>query len=79
MAERVGPIRPGEVNRQKLKQFPDAVFESFNELIVENDSNGTSVVDQHEVVKRMVSRGLDPDLIYKRGWLDIEGVYRKAG
>lgn len=75
---RVRPISPDEVSDRKVQIFPDAVFESFNELIVENDCGGRSIVKQKDVVKLMESKGLNSAEIYKRGWLNIEEVYRKA-
>lgn len=77
-AERVRPISPDEVAGRKIQVFPDAVFEAFNELIVENDCGGRSIVRQKDVVKLMENKGLNSAEIYKRGWLNIEEVYRKA-
>jgi hypothetical protein len=78
-SERIQPIKPKEVADYKRENFPNEVFEAFNELIVENAGPGEIVVKQKDVVKRMVDKGLNRDEIYKKGWLDIEDVYRKAG
>lgn len=79
MAERIGPISPKEVADKKMEMFPDAVFEAFNEMIVQNAGIGEITVKQDDVVALMVKKGLDRNEIYKNGWLDVEDVYRKAG
>lgn len=78
-AEKIGPISPQEVVDVKRKNLPDEVFQSFNELIARNYSGGSATVYQSEVVDLMVGKDLDQSEIYKKGWLDIEGIYRKAG
>ncbi|MFA5933232.1 MAG: hypothetical protein WCV81_03125 [Microgenomates group bacterium] len=76
---KVRPISPEEVAKKKIETFPDAVIESFNELIVENDDGRRDIiVKQKDAVKLMESKGLNSAEIYKRGWLNIEEMYRKA-
>lgn len=79
--ERIKPISPKEVANEKQRLFPNEVFEAFNEMIVQNAGGGGGriSVDQGEVVDLMVKKGLNRDLIFKNGWLDVEDVYRKAG
>lgn len=77
--ERIGPISPKDVEKEKIINFPSEVFEAFNELIIENSGSGEIYVGQKEVVARMIQKGLSKDEIYKKGWLDVEDVYRKAG
>ena len=79
MPERIKPISPMEVESEKRKNFPREVFEAFNELIVENAGSGEITVKQKDVVARMVKKGLNANEIFKKGWLDVEDVYRKAG
>jgi len=77
---KVRPIRPSQVAKRKKIDFPDAVFEAFNELIVKNCSaGGYAVVMQNEVVALMVHKGLERKKIYENHWLDVEDVYRSAG
>lgn len=78
-AEKIGPIKPKEVAKEKVIIFPDEVFQSFNELIIEKIHGHYATILQKEVVERMVSKGLDRDEIFKKGWLNIESVYQKAG
>lgn len=79
MDKKVAPIKPSEVAKRKQETMPDAVLESFNELIAEDFSNGSATVIQKKVVALMIAKGLKRDDIFDKGWLDVEGIYRKAG
>jgi hypothetical protein len=74
-----GPIKPSEVAFAKVNTFPDAVWDSFNELITQNYSDGSAIVEQADVVKLMVEMGLDREDINSKGWLNVEDAYEKAG
>lgn len=76
---RVGPLEPNEVAEAKQEQIPAEVFEVFNTLITENFSSGQAVVKQKDVVALMKEVGIDTAEAFKRGWLDIEEIYMKAG
>lgn len=68
------PITPDEVDEGK--HIPAEVIEAFNELIAE----GSGHVKQKDAVARIVQKmGLDSNVVYQRGWLNVEGAYRKAG
>lgn len=73
------PLKPEEVTELKEKTIPDVVFETFNELIVQNICNGYSTFKQKDVVALLVKRGLNREEIFAKGWLDIEDIYRKVG
>jgi hypothetical protein len=75
------PIRPNEVRGKKQGVLPDAVLESFNELIVKKyDPNCKSaIVQQSDVVALMEQKGLSPQDIFDNGWLNIEDTYRFVG
>jgi len=75
----VHPIKPSEVAKKKAIDFPDAVFEAFNQLIAQNFSAGYAVVKQDEVVALMVKKGLKRGEIFRNHWLDVEDVYKAAG
>lgn len=79
MARKVRPIRPSEVVRKKRDDFPDIVFEAFNELIAQKLSGRIATIEQAEVVALMVAKGLREGDIFDKGWLDIEDVYYDAG
>ncbi len=74
------PIKPNEVAKEKVSSIPDEVLEAFNELITENYSNGRATVMQDAVVDRIRAKmGDKAKDMFKKGWLDVEGVYEKAG
>lgn len=73
------PITPKEVVSLKKSLIPDAVIESFNELIAENYSAEESSFKLKSVVARMVKKGLKLKDIHDNGWLDVEDIYEKAG
>ncbi len=79
MKNKVQPIKPEEVESEKLKILPDEVFAAFNEIIVKNYHNRSSNFKQKEVVKIMTEKGLKSKEIFENGWLDVEELYRKQG
>src|SRR3989338_5420223 len=79
MANKVSPIRPDEVAKEQSITFPDAVFESFNALILQNFVNGYATIKQEDVVTLMVDKGLVVNDIFKKGWLNVEEAYQQAG
>jgi hypothetical protein len=79
VAEKVKPIRPEEVGDQQMEDFPDAVFEAFNEMIAANNNQGHHTFKVKDVVALMVKKGLKSKEIHENGWLDIEAAYKKAG
>jgi hypothetical protein len=79
MANKVKPIKPSEVASKKGSDFPDAVFEAFNELIARDFHEGSATVLQSDVVELMIKKGLKREEIYEHGWLNVEEAYRAAG
>ena len=79
MAKKVAPISPSDVAGAKERTFPNEVLESFNELITQKFSGGSATIQQDDVVKLMVQKGLDHGEIIDKGWLDVEDVYRASG
>jgi hypothetical protein len=80
-----GPVTPQEALNLKKENIPDYVFTAFNELISENLSNGRAKVEQPNVVARILQKAAIGNIeitrseIFSKGWLDVEGIYRKAG
>lgn len=68
-------------NVKKVIHFPTEVIESFNELITENFNGSSATVMQKDVVERIISKNsqIDREEMFKKHWLDVEDVYRKAG
>ena len=73
------PIRPEDVVTHKQVGIPPGVFSVFNDLIAENYKNGRAQILQGSVVERLVGVGFVRDEIFRRGWLDVEAIYREAG
>ncbi len=76
---KAGPISPDEA--ESGEHIPAEVFEAFNELIRE----GRGTVRQRAAVERITQKmqakdpGFDSKEVYRKGWLDVEGAYRKKG
>lgn len=77
--ERIKPVRPQEVLDLKKQQIPDAVIEAFNELIANDFKSDSSTVMQKDVVKLLKVKGINVNEAFDKGWLDVEGIYIKAG
>lgn len=75
----IRPIAPDEVTRHKVEEFPPEVIETSNRFIVEKVLNGEALVFQGDVVDDLVLKGLQRAQIFKRGWLNVEDMYREAG
>ncbi len=75
----IQPIRPEDIVDNKIELFPDAIFATFNTLITQKFSAGVSTVMQDDVVSMLKEVGLDIDEVYKKGWLNVEEVYRASG
>ena len=73
-------ISPDQVAQQKSKQFPDAVFDAFNELIAKNFSSGSATVRQDEVTQLICAKlGITSQAAFDAGYLNVEEVYKEAG
>jgi hypothetical protein len=79
MAKKIAPIKPSEVAAQRLNDMPEAVIETFNELIAKNCAGGFGTLLQKDVVKALVAKGLNRSDIFNNHWLDVEEIYWKAG
>jgi hypothetical protein len=77
--DKVLPIKPNEVAEYQKKNLPNAVIETFNELIASKFVNGSATVKQSDVIKLMLKKGLNKDDIEEKGWLNVEEVYRLDG
>lgn len=74
----VEPIKPDQVKANKLASIPDEVIEAFNELIAKNFSDGFARVEQSDVIRLAILKGLNRTLFDHR-WLDVEDLYRAQG
>jgi hypothetical protein len=78
----VEPITPREAEKRNgitKSGIPDVVFETFNNLIAEKFNGHTSTFSQTEVMLKLHNAGLKSSIVFDRGYLDVDGYYRKAG
>ena len=73
------PITPRQALKDKVTVLPDGVIKVFNFLIVSNLADGEACISQKEAVTALVKEGFTRNEIFKKGWLDIEDIYRAAG
>lgn len=74
------PISPKEVGKEKDSKIPTDVIDVFNEMIVETWDGTEAYVRQPDVVKRIAKKmKVSRNDIFENNWLDVEGVFRKAG
>jgi len=69
------PIKPHEIN----KQFPEAVFTAFNNLIIKNFSGFSAFVNQKDVLAEMESLGINKKDVWENQWLNVEEAYKNEG
>lgn len=81
MSERPAkPLTPKEAIELKRQNTPRAVFDAFNQLLSQGKSGNSKIVfSDKQVVALMEQKGLSPQEIYNRGWLNIEDLYEEAG
>lgn len=73
------PITPKEAFAS-TKNFPPEVIEVWNDLIVKNRSGRQSTVKQNDAVEALCAKmGVERSKVFDNGWLEIEGVFGKAG
>lgn len=76
----VQPISPADVAKQKKADFPPLVIQAFNEMIAKKFSGVAATVFQDEVTKLIAEKlGCSEKLVYERGWLNVEEIYKEAG
>ncbi len=79
MLDKVHPIRPEDVAKEKERSFPDEAISSFNELIVQNYNSGSAIIKLEDVVALMIKKGLERADILDKGWLNVEDIYCSSG
>jgi hypothetical protein len=79
-------IRPEEIAAAKTRYFPEYVFDAFNQLLTEKyiSSSQSVTIRQDDVITLMINLAggtevISRDDIFKRGYLNIEEVYRSSG
>lgn len=77
---KIKPLSAKDV--KQVITFPEAVIESFNELIQKKFDGRQAVIKQKDVVEIILSKmpeGTKSQDLIDNHWLDVEDVYRKAG
>ena len=80
--KRTLPIKPDDIFEESLKQIPDFVIETFNELIKSkfNHSTNTARIFQKDVVGILKDKYNETsENIYEQKWLDIEPTFECVG
>lgn len=79
MTRTVEPITPKEVEEAR-GSVPDEVLDEWNRIILERFSQDSALVLQDDIVSRIAKRmHVAHEVVFKRGWLHIHVLYRKAG
>ena len=78
--EKIKPITPSEVRDVKESEIPNEVISVVNKLIAEKFNNHTATILQDDIVERIEKEmNIDSEIIFKKGWLNFEELYRKYG
>jgi hypothetical protein len=85
MTNRVKAITPKQAKALNRRDIPDVVFEAVNHLLTMNAHKALITIKTKEVIAEILQRAskfdttLTSQMLYDRGWLDFEPIYRKAG
>jgi len=72
----IEPIKPSAVT----KTLPDEVIQIFNDMIQENWKGASATLLQNDLVAKIASvLDVPRQEVFDRGWLDVEGTFRKVG
>jgi len=76
-----GPMAPSELGAWQTQEFPEEVWTAFNKLIARRWNGSMAIFRQDEVVKAIVdeSNTLTSDVIFERGYLNVEEAYEAQG
>lgn len=76
----VDPITPNDISERKIAIIPDIVITTWNNIIAIKYSEGYAKVLQKDIVRELASAlACQESEIFKKGYLEIEDIYRKAG
>ncbi len=73
------PTTPKEIVEKRGESLPDAVFDSFNEILAKEFNGNFARVWQKEVMGLMIQKGLSHQEIFDKHYLDVENAYEAAG
>lgn len=76
----IRPISPNQLHTIKKKTTREIVYETVNEMLVENAGDRSRIILKLEdILMKLVARGLDKYELIDKGFMDFEPAYRKAG
>lgn len=76
----VKALSPTELEKFRKDSMPDAVMETFNQMLADNYGTGYVTIMDKDLVAALVKKGLNRDEIYRKGWLGLaRALYRKQG
>lgn len=78
--DKITPITPEQVIKEKSKDIPECIIDAVNKLLVKNwkQSSCYAKILQNDILD-MVADKYSRREVFDNGWLDIEDLYREAG
>ncbi len=61
---------PDEVVTRWQQALPDAVIETFNELLIQKFNGQSAMIHQDDLMKVLANKGLKAQDVYDQRWLD---------
>ena len=86
MENKILPIKPEDVVKERAKFIPDEVFKAFNTLIARNWNGSSSTFKQEDVITLILDykcfeedrhRTIYKKVIYEQHLFDVEDIYRE--
>ncbi len=73
-------LGPDEVVARWQQALPDAVIETFNELLIQKFNGQSAIIYQDDLMKVLVNKGLKAQDVYDQRWLDqAEQCFKDQG
>ena len=72
-------MSPKEIERLRLSQIPDPVFDVVNDLLAKAGDTSRKVIYQDDVVAALEARGFNRQDLFENNWLDFENFYEVNG
>jgi len=73
------PITPDEVVDLKKKSIPPFVIECINDLIAKKWDGRSAHIKQDEIVRAIMTLGIERRVIFEDHMLDVESIYEEYG
>ncbi len=74
------PFTPNQAIAKAQSNIPDEIIEAFEEMIVENMSQGTATFLLKDVAALAAGKlKIRPKALFDKNWLDVEPLFRASG